>query len=440
MQKYQYKNSDIEWIGDIPEHWKITKIKNEFRVIPSNVDKKIHDSEDEVKLCNYVDVYYNDYIKSSIDFMIATATDNEIKKFNLLVDDIIITKDSEDPFDIAVPALVKETSSDLLCGYHLSFLRSVNNKILGAFLFWSLKDDSIVSQLHREATGITRWAISSRNIKNSIFPFPPYNEQKAIAQYLNNATAKIDKIIELKEKQLKKLELYFKSKIHETVTKGFPNTSPKEWKETRLKSLSLDGLTNGIFKKNDQFGSGVKLVNVTDLYTEDNLICYDALERVICSNDEVRRFSAKDGDIFFVRSSLKLEGIGVSSLLEDSTENHTVFECHIIRFRPYPKFVNPKFLKYILNSVKIQGQFVAQSKTVTMTTIAQNSIASIKLTIPSLDTQKRLANYLDLLAERVYKSKTIISKQIETLKSYRKSLIHECVTGKKQIYKGEKIN
>ena len=66
MEKYKYKNSGIEWLGKIPKHWEITKIKKEFKVQPSNVNKKAKEDEDEVLLCNYVDVYYNNYITLSL--------------------------------------------------------------------------------------------------------------------------------------------------------------------------------------------------------------------------------------------------------------------------------------------------------------------------------------------------------------------------------------
>jgi type I restriction enzyme, S subunit len=228
--KYKYRNSGVECLGTIPNHWAITKIKKEFRVIPSNVDKKSNDDENSVKLCNYVDVYYNEFINSEIDFMEATASEYEIKKFQLQIDDVLITKDSEDPHDIAVPALVTETKYKLLCGYHLSIIRSVNNKLLGEYLFWVLMDNAIVSQLHREATGITRWAIASRHIKNCFIPFPPINEQVAICLYLKKAWTNIERIIQLKfgkskaskenntKNQLQTLLSYRKSLIHECVT------------------------------------------------------------------------------------------------------------------------------------------------------------------------------------------------------------------------------
>jgi len=227
--KYEYIESGLDWIGKYPKHWKLTTIKKEFWVIPSNVDKRTEDNEDEVMLCNYVDVYYNDFIDSNIEFMIATANEGEIKKFQLEIGDVLITKDSEDPFDIAVPALVKETKPKLLCGYHLSMLRTINKRIDGAFLFWALKDEVIATQLWREACGVTRWAISSKHIKNSIIPFPSKEEQIAIVKYLEKACSEIDNVIELKvgkiriddkesNSQVNILRQYKKSLIHEVVT------------------------------------------------------------------------------------------------------------------------------------------------------------------------------------------------------------------------------
>jgi hypothetical protein len=93
----------------------------------SNVDKKSEPGELPVRLCNYTDVYKNDYITDDLEFMRATASRAEIAKFGLHVGDVIITKDSETPDDIGIPALVDSTSSDLLCGYHLAMIRPAPN-------------------------------------------------------------------------------------------------------------------------------------------------------------------------------------------------------------------------------------------------------------------------------------------------------------------------
>lgn len=100
-QYKDYKDSGVEWIGDIPEHWKLKRLKELSSIQNSNVDKKSHEHEQFVKLCNYVDVYKNEFINSSIEFMQATADKSEIKRFTVKKNDVLITKDSETCDDIA---------------------------------------------------------------------------------------------------------------------------------------------------------------------------------------------------------------------------------------------------------------------------------------------------------------------------------------------------
>ena len=85
----------------------------------SSVDKKRKAGEQEVQLCNYMDVYSNNFIDTNLDFMLATASEREIARCSLSSGDVVITKDSEKHDDIGVPALVRESIPDLVCGYHL---------------------------------------------------------------------------------------------------------------------------------------------------------------------------------------------------------------------------------------------------------------------------------------------------------------------------------
>ncbi len=108
MPKYEvYKDSGVEWIGVIPVHWDEMRLKFISEMIVSNVDKIAVDFEIPVKLCNYVDVYKNIYITNKIPFMEVTATKEEISRYKIKNNDVLITKDSEDWLDIGVPALVK---------------------------------------------------------------------------------------------------------------------------------------------------------------------------------------------------------------------------------------------------------------------------------------------------------------------------------------------
>ena len=124
-----------------------------------------------VKLCNYTDVYYNNDIGHEIDFMAATAKPLEIERFSLIEGDVIITKDSETPDDIGVPAYVKETIDNLLCGYHLAILRP-KKQTIGKYICYALTSQRLKYDFYRFANGITRFglttAILSPKISNPI--------------------------------------------------------------------------------------------------------------------------------------------------------------------------------------------------------------------------------------------------------------------------------
>jgi len=212
------KDSGIEWIGEIPEGWEVRKLKHIASIRVSNVDKKSKPNEEEVLLCNYNEVYNNEAITSDLNFMKATANIDQINKFSIKKEDVIITKDSETPDDIAVPSLVKEELSDVVCGYHLALIRANKSKVKGKFLLRLLQSRKINDQFVISANGVTRFGISTYPIKNSFVITPPLPEQTAIANFLDKATSKIDKTIELIESKIELLEEYKKSLIHHVVT------------------------------------------------------------------------------------------------------------------------------------------------------------------------------------------------------------------------------
>ena len=96
----------LDWIESLPRGWHAQPLRSTVDYVVSNVDKVPADDEIPVRLCNYTDVYNNEFITLALEFMQATATKDEIAKFGLRVDDVAITKDSESWDDIGVPALV----------------------------------------------------------------------------------------------------------------------------------------------------------------------------------------------------------------------------------------------------------------------------------------------------------------------------------------------
>jgi len=212
------RHSGVEWLGDVPEHWEVKRLKITANTWTSNVDKVPSEDELPVRLCNYTDVYYNDHIHPGLELMETTATAEEIQRFRLHLGDVVITKDSEEWDDIAVPALVTETAPDLLCGYHLAIIRPNLRKLLGAFLFRALQSSAVNHQFQIAATGVTRYGLPKSAIGEALLPLPPVDEQRAIADFLDRQTAKIDRMVSLEEAVIDRLQEYRSALITAAVT------------------------------------------------------------------------------------------------------------------------------------------------------------------------------------------------------------------------------
>jgi type I restriction enzyme S subunit len=243
-------NFSERMVGSQSPVWESKPLKAVSAYSVSNVDKFTTDNEIPIRLCNYTDVYNNEFIRLDLDFMQATATADEIRKFGLLVYDVIITKDSESWDDIGIPAIVQETASDLVCGYHLAVLRPMSDRLRGRYLFRCLQAKEIRTQLELASTGVTRFGLPKDAIGKLVLPVPPLERQDAIADFLDRETAKIDALIAAKERLLGILSEKRRALITHAATRGLNpdvpyrdsvipwlGTIPEHWKTERTKWL-----------------------------------------------------------------------------------------------------------------------------------------------------------------------------------------------------------
>jgi type I restriction enzyme S subunit len=197
-----YKESKLGWI---PNEWDSVEIKNSTHSIMSNVDKHIRENEIEVSLCNYMDVYTNRYLTNQISFSVGSVNAAEYSRFLLQLHDVIITKDSETPDDIAVPSVLIKKIQNLICGYHLCILRSNDLKHLnGEFLMLQLQLPEINRQFAIRANGSTRYGLTIDSIENSYIKIPnEIKEQTEIVLRLHT----IDNKLKSEESYLLKLQM-----------------------------------------------------------------------------------------------------------------------------------------------------------------------------------------------------------------------------------------
>lgn len=197
--------------GEIP-----LKFVAELRV--SNIDKKSREGERTVRLCNYTDVYYNRMIGPDLAFMEASAPIHQAERLALRKDDVLITKDSETPDDIAVPARVVEDVPGVVLGYHLAMLRPT--AIDGSFLYWALRSRRCRDAFSLAASGVTRFGLRQDAVGRVLVPNVPRSEQPILVQQIERVVETAEAVTALLGRQIDLLAERRKALIATAVTVG----------------------------------------------------------------------------------------------------------------------------------------------------------------------------------------------------------------------------
>lgn len=202
---------------------------------------------------------------------------------------------------------------------------------------------------------------------------------------------------------------------------------PESWQLLQLREVSVDGLQKGIFKRREEFGRGVPIVNVSDLFPESD-ITVDKLERVNVNQPELKQFGIKEGDIFFCRSSLVSDGIGRSNIISNLLEP-AVFECHVMMLRPDKKKVIPKFLVYYMQSEIAKRFLISVSMTLTMTTIRQPDLERLPVPVPPLEEQGKIISILASVDSKIQREQAYKAE----LERIKKGLMQKLVRGQIRV-------
>ena len=440
-----YKDSGVEWIGEIPSHWNLSKLKYHTKIISSSIDKKYHESFDKYPIIHYNDIVKNKKIGLHQVVNFGYCSEQQFDSFKVLKGDLIVTKDSMDINNVCDSSIIIENLEMCVFGYHLTKFSVKSSRLIPNYLFYYFNNPMIKKFYLINSNGTTIIGVGKSTFENTPINLPPKETQTQIVLFLDNKTRKIDDLIKKTKKKIALLKEKRTALINTLVTKGLnPHVKMKDsgvewigkipihWETVKLKYTIKKRPNNGIFKKREEFGDGVPLVNVGDLFNKNNFINKNKLDKVRVDESELEKYEVQNFDVFFVRSSLKLEGIGVSSMI-DNIQEPTVFECHIIRVIPEQRTINPYYFNFFLNSYLSRNRLISISQTVTMTTISQEHITSLEILIPPNIEQTQTVKYLDEKTQKIDLSIEKESKRIKLLKEYRSALIAEVVTGKRKV-------
>lgn len=418
----EMKNSGIPWIGEIPVEWNITQVRHLYKIGRGRVIAQT-ELEDNGK--------YPVYSSQTKD----NGCLGYINSYDFDVDQLTWTTDGANAGTVFLRSGKHNCTN--VCGT----LQPLNELLDLRYQKYALEH---IAFYHKRAD-TNGFKIMNNEMAAIHTIVPPLRVQKKIADYLDSKCAKIDSIIEKQQAIIEKLKEYKLSVITEAVTKGLnPNVEmkdsgvewigkvPMHWKKHKLADLSanekysmVDGPFGSDMKNEEYVDEGVPIIQLTNIKPYNHYV--DELKFVTEEKAiELSRHSAYAGEIVIA----KMMPAGRACILKDCYEKYIV-AADAIRCK-CNNTTNPDFVVYCLNSYGMTECELA-SKGTTRVRISLDISKHLTLFIPEKEEQDVIADYLNkecnLVDYKIEKIKNIIDK----LQEYKKSLIYEVVTGKKEV-------
>lgn len=437
------KDSGVEWIGEIPEEWSTKKIKQVLierkeknepikteDILSLSIERGVFPYSEKVgggnkakeDLTAYKLAYPNDIVLNSMNIIVGAVG---LSKYFGCVSPVYYTLYSrKEEFDINYYSNIFQSTAfqKSLMGYGNGIMMKESN---------NGKLNTIRMRIPMEKLNMVQ------------VPVPSLSEQQKITSFLDEKVTEIDNAIAKTKETIEDYKKYKQSVITEAVTKGLnPHVEmkdsknnyigliPKHWNEKKLRFLGT--CQNGISKSSEFFGSGYPFFSYGDVYKNYSLP-KDASGLVQSSDSDRKIYSVEYGDVFFTRTSETIEEVGFTATCLKTIPN-AVFAGFVIRFRPNScDELIPQYSKYYFRSGIHRKFFVKEMNLVTRASLSQELLKKLPVLLPHPEEQQQIAEYLDkkcVEIDNLISNKQLIISELET---YKKSLIYEYVTGKKEV-------
>ena len=432
MERYDsYKDSGVEWIGNIPSHWERKRFSYSFNIQKGKIPKELEDVRGDESL---------PYLSMSV---LRGEEPNEFSSGDGLVivdiNDIGLLWDGSNSGEV-----LKVNQRGILSSTvsHVS-LKDIN--LTKGFSFYLLKVYEKDFKNNTVGMGIPH--VDGDHVKESKILIPPISEQQQIVSFLDTKTSLIDSLIEKTQRKIELLKEKRTSLINEVVTKGLnPNVEmkdsgvewvgeiPSHWEKISLGKLGVlyGGLTgkSGDDFRSDDHPSNKPFIPFTNIFN-NTYISKDHFQSVVVGDDENQNRVEKF-DLFFLMSSEDYDDLGKSSILiEDVGEVYLNSFCK--GFRVNRTDVYPLFLNYQLLGDTHKKLISIEGNGFTRINLRQDRLKETPMFIPPLYEQQQIVSHLDEQTQLIDKTISMEEKRIELLQEYRQSLISEVVTGKRKV-------
>lgn len=426
----KYKDSGIAWIREIPEHWDKNKIIRLFSIIGSGTTPKSSKEDNYIGSVNWIQS--GDINGGYIENCKNTISDTALKEYSTL-------KIYKAPFIIVAMygASVGNISISNIDGC-VNQACCVMNETKQNFKYLFYAMNSVKRYLIYKAEGGGQPNISQDKIKNTWMPIPPFEEQQSIATYLDQKCSEIDELITLQEEMITKLQSYKQSVITEAVTKGLDKNVPlkdsgiewigeipEHWEVKRLKNVCSTNNASLSDKTSKEFE-----FDYVDIGSVSFELGIHKTERYTFQNAPSRaRKIARLGDIIVSTVRTYLRAIDI---INSEEKEKYIYSTGFAILSPLKNILS-EFMIYICRSEYFTNLVSIYSTGINYPSINDTALKMINIVIPPIHEQQSISDYLDQKCSEIDELITIKQQKIEKLKDYKKSLIFECVTGKRKV-------
>lgn len=425
----KYKDSGIAWIGNIPEHWNTYQLKRCSKFINGYAFNSNHFYKDK----GIPVIRIGDILNEQISFenIVYVQENNELEKFMAHKNDILIAMSGATVGKIGIYS----TEDKVYINQRVGIIRTIQYN----FIKRMFTTNGFVDYVNLSSAGSAQPNISSEGILNFYIPAPSIKEQQLIATYLDQKCSEIDELITLQEEMITKLQSYKQSVITEAVTKGLDKNVPlkdsgiewigkipEHWICTVFKKFLSEPMQYGANEPAEECNyNDPRYIRITDI-KDDGTLRDDTFKSLPL--EKAKEYMLTKGDLLFARSGAT---VGKTFLYKE--DYAACFAGYLIKARCNKNELLPNFVFYYTLSNVYQNWKNSIFIQSTIQNIGADKYSVMPIIIPPLSEQQSIADYLDRKCSEIDELISIKQQKIEKLKDYKKSLIFECVTGKRKV-------
>lgn len=420
----EMKDSGVEWIGSVPTSWNIMTVGSLLKV-----RNEIVNDTDYPPLS----VTKDGIVPQMKNVAKSDATDN---RKMVLANDFVINSRSDrkqscgvSPFDGSVSLI------------NIVLYPTERAPVVPAYLNYLMKNNSFAEEFYRHGHGIVAdlWTTRWQEMKSILLPVPPMEEQQRILETVSTRTKKVDALIANQQTQIEKLKAYKQSLITEVVTKGLdPDVPmkdsgvewigmiPNKWRISRI-GLHYSIVLGKMLcpRQTDSTYTLEKYFCAANVHFGE--ICTDELKEMWFSPTEKRQYHIETGDMLIVEGGA---GAGGCAIVQSSTSALAQNSIMIVRNL---RSTDNRYLCYFIESLVKRGYIDVICNKATIPHFTKEKLSKTQFPVCSQEDQILISDYLDKKCSKIDRLISLKQAKIEKLEQYKKSLIYEYVTGKREV-------